>query len=291
MDGALHELYESPPPSASAHSGGGSPSKTGQGQKQPHHLAEEEGKSTSTSKSLTTTLAPASFRPPPGPLQLPPLPRDHAHLLHFRLKELSLLMGSDVQVFRNARHPGGVSAVFFEEEEGLNLHHCLDSYLENVRRRAEREGGKGGVRCMCTCIYVCICTSSTIPIVRYDLSSPHPHQNTHTVCYTQVFAAVPELALMMTQKGYIRRCDLVRTEEIPLLRLGPEGPFLPSDPRSSSSADGGPGAAPAASAAPASSHRCVHVHMHTHTHMHYSDNQRTSHTHEAGRSSIPRCWT
>lgn len=55
----------------------------------------------------------------------------------------------------------------------------------------------------------------------------------------QVFAAIPELALTMTKRGYVRRCDLVRTEDIPLLQLGPGGPFLPSDPRGSAGAGGG----------------------------------------------------
>jgi hypothetical protein len=106
---------------------------------QEHHgnqeaRAQHAGASSPTTKCLTA-LAPASFRLPPGPLRLPPPPRDHQHLLHFRLRELSLLMGTDVQVFRNARHPAGVSALFYEESEGLELSHCLDSYLENVRAR------------------------------------------------------------------------------------------------------------------------------------------------------------
>ncbi len=49
----------------------------------------------------------------------------------------------------------------------------------------------------------------------------------------------------MTRKGYVRRCDLVRTEEIPLLQLGlgPEGgAFLPpNDPSSGSSGNSGSG--------------------------------------------------
>lgn len=144
VDGALHELYEPPPAAPSVGSGAGG------GQQQPPLQEKEEeemgsggGKTTSSSSSSSSsgttssskclTLAPASFRLPPGPLHLPPPPRDHSNHLHFRLRELSLLMGTDVQVFRNARHPGGVSALFYEEEEGLQLSHCLDSYLENVR--------------------------------------------------------------------------------------------------------------------------------------------------------------
>ena len=32
----------------------------------------------------------------------------------------------------NARHPGGVSAVFYEEGTGLEFVTCLDAFLDNI---------------------------------------------------------------------------------------------------------------------------------------------------------------
>jgi hypothetical protein len=159
VDGALHELYEGPP----SHHGQAAAGGASQPQQPP--LAHSSSTTTSSSDSgdsspprggigtnsssghnkggahhqHTLALAPASFRLPPGPLHLPPPPRDHPHFVHFRLRELSLLMGTDVQVFRNARHPGGVSALFFDEEHGLELTTCLDGYLENVSESLHRK--------------------------------------------------------------------------------------------------------------------------------------------------------
>lgn len=163
VDGALHELYEGPP----SHHGQTAAGGVSQQPQQPplaHSSTSSSGDSSpprggiGTNSSSghnkggahhqhTLALAPASFRLPPGPLHLPPPPRDHPHFVHFRLRELSLLMGTDVQVFRNARHPGGVSALFFDEEQGLELSHCLDGYLENVSDSpsAERVWGLGWV--------------------------------------------------------------------------------------------------------------------------------------------------
>ena len=158
VDGALHELYEGPP----SHHGPAAAGGVSQQPQQPPLAHSTTTSSTSSSGDSspprggssshnkggahhqhTLALAPASFRLPPGPLHLPPPPRDHPHFVHFRLRELSLLMGTDVQVFCNARHPGGVSALFFDEEQGLELTTCLDGYLENVSESLHRKSAWG----------------------------------------------------------------------------------------------------------------------------------------------------
>ncbi len=140
VEGALHELFGHDQQQAAA-------DEDEEEEREGGARAATRTDPSASSKSLTA-LAPSSFRLPPGPLHLPPAPRDHNHLLHFRLRELSLLMGTDVQVFRNARHPGGVSALFYEESEGLELSHCLDSYLENVRAHGRLVG-------MYACTHAC----------------------------------------------------------------------------------------------------------------------------------------
>lgn len=121
----------------------------------------------------------------------------------------------------------------------------------------------------------------------------------------------------MTKRGYIRRCDLVRTEDIPLLQLGPGGPFLPSDARggggasagagdpstasTASPADGGTGAEPSeppsSSSTSSSSRRCVLAPVdsgrgngpaHQSLTLPISIHAKPT---DAGRCSTPRCWT
>ena len=111
VDGALNELYDGPTPyaSSSSPSSAANASKTGQqatGAKDPQpldgtHAASTNSSSTSTSTSTSKCLvAPASFRLPPGPLHLPPAPRAHSQLLHFRLHDLNMMMGTDMKIFR-----------------------------------------------------------------------------------------------------------------------------------------------------------------------------------------------